>query len=93
MLARSDSAGATHELARALRETGVSFSLGYGLTEAAREAILALDEAAWAPALDQDGEPREGAWVTELTGAVALPEWPKGTRLLCRRERAIVVIL
>jgi hypothetical protein len=87
MLARSDSAGATHELARALAETDVRFSLGYGLTEAAREAILALDEAAWAPAIDQDGDLREGAWVAELTGAVDLPEWPAGTRLICRRER------
>ncbi|MEJ7718248.1 MAG: transposase [Thermoleophilaceae bacterium] len=50
MLARSDSAGATHEFARALAETGVRFSLGYGLTEAAREAILAVAEAAWRPA-------------------------------------------
>ena len=87
MLARSDSAGATHEFARALAETGVRFSLGYGLTEAAREAILALDEAAWGPAIDQDGELREGAWVAELTDAVDLPEWPAGTRLICRRER------
>jgi len=87
MLARSDSAGATHEFARALRETGVRFSLGYGLSEAAREAILAVPETAWAPAIDQDGELREGAWVAELTAAVELPEWPQGTRLICRRER------
>jgi hypothetical protein len=25
--------------------------------------------------------------VTELTGTVNLPEWPEGTRLICRRER------
>jgi hypothetical protein len=87
MLARSDSAGATHALARALAETDVRFSLGYGLTEAAREAILALDEAAFSPAIDQDGELRGGAWVAELTDAVSLPEWPAGTRLICRRER------
>jgi hypothetical protein len=87
MLARSDSAGATHDFAAALRETGVRFSLGYGLTEATREAILALSERDWAPAIDQDGEPREGAWVAELTAAVELSEWPEGTRLICRRER------
>ncbi len=39
------------------------------------------------PAIDQDGEPRDGAWVTELTGRVNLPDWPEGTRLICRRER------
>jgi len=87
MLARSDSAGATHEFAAALRETDVRFSLGYGLTEAAREALLALPEAAWGPAIAQDGDLREGAWVAELTDAVSLPEWPQATRLICRRER------
>jgi hypothetical protein len=87
MLARSDSAGATHDFAAALRETGVRFSLGYGLTEATREAILAVPEPAWTPAIDQGGEPREGAWVAELTEALELPEWPAGTRLICRRER------
>jgi len=87
MLARSDSAGATHEFAAALRETGVRFSLGYGLSESVREAVLAVPEADWAAALDQGGELREGAWVTELTEAVDLPEWPQGTRLICRRER------
>jgi Transposase DDE domain group 1 len=25
--------------------------------------------------------------VTELTGKVDLPDWPEGTRLICRRER------
>jgi len=65
----------------------VRFSLGYGLTEATREAILALSERDWAPAIDQDGELREGAWVAELTDALELPEWPVGTRLICRRER------
>ena len=63
------------------------FSLGYGLSESVREAVLAVPEADWAAALDQGGELREGAWVTELTEAVYLPEWPQGTRLICRRER------
>ena len=42
---------------------------------------------AWAPAINQDGQPREGAWVAELTGRVNLSRWPEGTRLICRRER------
>ncbi len=87
MLARSDSAGATHEFARALRETGIRFSLGLPVTEAVRTAILAAPEAAWRPAVGQDGEQREGAAVCELTGRVDLAAWPAGTRLICRRER------
>jgi Transposase DDE domain group 1 len=87
ILARSDSAGASHDLAAACRETSIRFSFGYPLTEPVRQALLALPESAWQAAVDQDGEPREGAWVTELTGQVNLPDWPEGTRLICRRER------
>ncbi|HEY2594395.1 MAG TPA: IS1380 family transposase [Chloroflexota bacterium] len=87
ILARSDSAGASHDLADACRETGIRFSFGYPLTEPVREALLALPESAWRPAIDLGGEPRDGAWVTELTGQVNLPDWPEGTRLICRRER------
>jgi hypothetical protein len=87
ILARSDSAGASHDLADACRETRIRFSFGYQLTEPVRQALLALGESVWRPAIDQNGEPREGAWVTELTGKVNLPDWPQGTRLICRRER------
>jgi hypothetical protein len=87
ILARSDSAGASHDLADACRECDVRFSFGYQLTEPVREALSTVEESAWAPALGQDGEPRDGAWVTELTGKVNLPDWPEGTRLICRRER------
>jgi len=52
-----------------------------------REAILAASEGAWAQAVAQDGSEREGAQVCELSGALALPRWPTGTRLICRRER------
>jgi hypothetical protein len=87
ILARSDSAGASHGLADACRECDIRFSFGYPLTEPVREALLAVAESAWQPAIDQDGQPRDGAWVTELTGQVNLPDWPHGTRLICRRER------
>lgn len=87
ILARSDSAGASHDLADACRETGIRFSFGYPLTEPVRQALEGIEESAWRPAVDQDGQPREGAWVAELTGQVNLGDWPDGTRLICRRER------
>jgi hypothetical protein len=87
ILARSDSAGASHDFAGACRETRIRFSLGYPINQTVREHILALDQSAWIPAVNQDGEPREGAWVTELTGLLDLSSWPTGTRLVCRRER------
>jgi hypothetical protein len=87
ILARADSAGASHDFASGCRETRIRFSLGYPINSTVRERILALGESAWAPAVNQDGEPREGAWVTELTGLIDLSSWPEGTRLICRRER------
>jgi hypothetical protein len=87
MLARSDSAGASHALADACRETDVRFSFGYAIDERVRAAILALGEAAWRPATNSDGKPREGAWVAELTSQVSLDAWPQGSRLIVRRER------
>ena len=87
ILARSDSAGASHDLADACRECDIRFSFGYPLTEPVREVLGCLPERAWTRAIDQDGQPRDGAWVTELTDTVNLPDWPDGTRLICRRER------
>jgi Transposase DDE domain group 1 len=87
ILARSDSAGASHDLADACRETGIRFSFGYPLTEPVRQALSALQESAWRRAIDRDGQQRDGAWVSELTGKVNLPDWPESTRLICRRER------
>jgi Transposase DDE domain group 1 len=87
ILARSDAAGASHDFACGCRETRIVFSLGYAINSTVREQILALEEAAWTPAVNRDGEPREGAWVAELTAQVNLGSWPQGTRLICRRER------
>lgn len=87
ILARSDAAGASHEFAFACRETRISFSVGYAIGQPVKEAILGLPESAWRPAINVDGQEREGAWVAELTDRVNLKGWPAGTRLICRRER------
>jgi hypothetical protein len=87
ILARADSAGATHAFAAALRERRIAFSLGYYVTETVGQAALGLPESAWQPALNADGHPRDGAWVAELTDRVDLSAWPAGSRLIARRER------
>jgi len=87
ILARSDSAGATHAFAAALRQRKIRFSLGYYVDERVGEAAVALPKRRWRRALDADGSPRKGAWVAELTGRIDLSAWPQGTRLLVRRER------
>ena len=86
MLARADSAGCTHGFLDALRERGLEFSVGFPMDEAVREAVLALPETAWAGAIRQDMEVREGAEVAEVTDLLDLSAWPNGTRAIVRRE-------
>ena len=88
VLVRSDSAGASTRLAWHLREQGVGFSVGMPIDAHVREAILAQPEQGWTPAIDADGQPRDGAEVCELTGWIDLHTWPAGTRAICRREDA-----
>jgi hypothetical protein len=87
ILLRADSAGATHKLLDYCRETRIRFSVGYDLTEPVRAAILELSEAAWMPALDADGRPRENGHIAELTDRLDLSGWPAGSRVIVRRER------
>src|SRR5215213_4321539 len=88
VLVRCDSAGASTRLAWHLRERGIGFTLGMPIDAHLREAILAQPEPAWTPAVDADGQPRDGAEVCELTSWIDLHTWPDGTRVICRREDA-----
>ena len=63
------------------------FSFGYELTETVRAAILKTPDRAWIPALDQDGTERANGQVLELTDRLDLSSWPKGSRVIVRRER------
>jgi hypothetical protein len=88
ILVRADSGGATHAFVDELVGRDLQFSIGFDLDSRVQAAILALPEPAWQPALDPDGRPRQGAWVTELTDLdLASAGWPPGTRAICRRER------
>lgn len=87
LLVRADSGGATHAFLDHVAALGLCFSVGFDLTEPVREAILALPEKAWRPALTQAGEPRDGAAVAELALGLEANGWPAGTRAICRRER------
>ena len=46
-----------------------------------------IPDPCWAPAIQTDGEIRDGAWVTEATGMIELAGWPEGARLILRKER------
>jgi hypothetical protein len=88
VLVRSDSAGGSSKLAWHLRERGIGFTLGMQIDAHLREAILAQPEHAWTPAVEPDGQVRDGAEACELTGWIDLHTWPAGTRAICRREDA-----
>jgi hypothetical protein len=98
VLVRTDAAGATKEFARHLDRSGAQFSLGANLGHFDIPGALALLPAqAWTPAYQarkpraaEHGvqiEPRDGAWVAEVTRLVDLSAWPPGTRLILRNER------
>jgi hypothetical protein len=93
ILIRSDSAGCTYGFLahiRSLREQGVRtfFSVGVAITEPVRDAICAAT--GWIPALDADGDLRDGAQICEITGLLPANyrgNYPEGTRFIVRRER------
>jgi hypothetical protein len=87
VLIRVDGAGATHELLDWLAAQRLSYSVGFGLTQAIVDRLAALPVSAWQPAYNADREPRPGAWVIEATGLMALSGWPRGMRVIVRKER------
>ena len=87
VLVRIDGAGSTHELLEWLTARKLSYSVGFGLPEDTGDLLEQIPEHAWSPALDAEGEVRDGAWVTELTGLLKLNKWPAGMRVIARVER------
>jgi hypothetical protein len=89
VLIRADSGGGTHEfldwLTRPSRR--LQYSVGMVITAAFEDAIAAIPASAWTPAYDAGGVQRPGAWVAELTGVLDLSSWPKGMRVIARKER------
>jgi hypothetical protein len=89
VLIRSDSGGGTHEFLAWLTRPGcrLAYSVGFTMTDDVQDAILKIPAGAWTPAYDADGLVRPGAWVAELTGMLDLDGWPKGMRVIVRKER------
>ncbi len=87
VLIRTDGGGGTHEFLRWLSSQGLSYSIGFGLSEDMAAKIDQLPDAAWTPAYDADRKVRDGAWVAELTGMLDLRSWPAGMRVIVRAER------
>lgn len=64
----------------------LSYSVGMTITEQIHQAVLMVPPSAWTPAVEPGGEIRDGAWAAELSGDF-LTGWPKGIRLIVRKER------
>jgi hypothetical protein len=88
-LIRTDSAGGTHAFLDWLSRPGrwLSYSVGMTITDAIHQAVLKIPKKAWTPAYDAGGTERPGAWVAEITDMPDLSTWPRGMRLIVRKER------
>lgn len=90
VLVRGDSGAGTKAFLAHITALGLAFSVGFPATDPVARAIELVPPAAWTPAYDGDGHPREGAQVAELTGLLpGLTDagWPTGMRVIARRER------
>ncbi|WP_233507031.1 IS1380 family transposase [Spongiactinospora gelatinilytica] len=93
VLIRTDPGGGTHEFLAWLTRPGrwLKYSIGFTITDTITDTIAAaidkLPATAWTPAYNADRRPRPGAWVAELTGLLELTGWPKGMRVIVRKER------
>jgi hypothetical protein len=89
VLIRTDGAGANHAFLTWLHGQRLSYSIGFGLPGDTAELLTLLPKRAWTPAYDANDAIRDGAWVAELTGLLDPTGWPKGMRVIARKERPI----
>lgn len=87
VIARTDSAGASHGFVDACRVRGVRFVVGHRLSADLARLVVDLPQSRWSSTISADGtEEREPGEVAEVTDLVDLSSWPVGTRMLVRRE-------
>jgi hypothetical protein len=95
VVARSDSAGATHAFAKACRDRGVWFSFGFPVDTRIQAVVDQIPDHGWESAINRDigndiagGDGiRDGAWVADVTGMLDLTGWPDGSKVILRAER------
>ena len=87
VLIRADGAGGTKEFTKWLTGRRVAYSVGFTLPMDTPDLYHLVPEWVWVPALNSDGEAREGADLADFTGLLDLDGWPAGMRVIVRRER------
>jgi hypothetical protein len=94
VVVRSDSAGGTHVFTKGLRARNIGFQVVARSQTAVSAAIATANEDPdrWETAVDQDSsevEPSDSGLTTsvcDVTDLVDMTGWPKGTRLIIRRQ-------
>ncbi|MDQ3576055.1 MAG: IS1380 family transposase [Actinomycetota bacterium] len=87
VVARSDSAGATHAFATACRDRGVWFSFGFPVDARIQDVVDQVPDRGWESAIQSEGGIRDGAWVADITKMLGLTAWPEGAKVIVRAER------
>ncbi len=89
VLIRADSGGGTHDFLASLSQPGqpLAYSVRFTMTDHVQDAIRKVPALACTPAYDSDSQVRDVAQVAELTGLLYLSGWPKGMRVIARKER------
>jgi Transposase DDE domain group 1 len=87
VLVRCGTAGGTHGFLEWLSGQRMLYSVGFTLPFDTATILARIPDQVWTPVYDADGQVRDGAWVAELTGLLDLSGWPKGMRVICRKER------
>lgn len=89
LVARTDSAGYTHDFVDGCHSRGVRFSVGMPLTAHTATIVTGIADSDWEEAVGPDGGDHEHhAQVCEITPLLDLSGWPPGTRVIARRELA-----
>lgn len=88
IMIRTDSAGGTHDFLNWLtaKHRNFSYSVGFTITDAVAKMLPLVPKTGWTRAYDSDGFERDGAWVADITGMLELAAWPKGMRVIVRKE-------
>lgn len=87
VLVRTDSGGASRKFLWYLHSVGAQFSVSYPVPVGKAHMIDWInDKQYWQPALDQDGNERDDAWIINATQVIALEDYPPGTKIFLRAE-------
>ncbi|MDX2972186.1 IS1380 family transposase [Kribbella solani] len=87
VLIRTDAAGCTHDFLDWIVTQRLSYSVGFTLPDDFTQMLPRIPKQAWTPAIDSDGRVRDGAWVADVTALLKLSRWPRGMRVIVRKER------